>query len=125
MHTVKLCISWWYGSGLAWAWRYALVERLRRCAEEFSIKTVLTTLFSPYKQTFAGGTAGSFQNRFRGLIDRFISRIVGFMVRIVILLTGLVCSLFIIVTGLLMIILWPVLPVFVLVNIVMQIAGKA
>ncbi len=106
---VWLCLRWWYTAGWQWAFKRALVQRLRWCNDTFSIAPLLRTLFAPFKQTKSQGN-GSLGAMFRASIDNLVSRFVGLIARSFIIVAGLICAVFVLITGVLFIILWPFIP---------------
>ncbi len=104
-------LQWWYGRG----WHGQLREagrRLGATADFFSIGHLAGTLFDPFRQISAGRTRGSLGDQLRAFSDKTISRAIGFVVRLFTILAGLVCLAF---QGLIegvMIVVWPLIPVF-------------
>lgn len=72
--------------------------------------SLLRTLFSPFKQTYADNARGSLGVKFRAAIDSLISRVIGFLVRSLLLFAGVICSLFVVVTGFLFMVAWGIIP---------------
>ncbi|HEY4161177.1 MAG TPA: hypothetical protein VGM08_03885 [Candidatus Saccharimonadales bacterium] len=101
-------IGWWYGSG----WKGILSATRRRLsglAQTFSISTLLSTLFAPWKRIITYPGMG-LDGRLRAFGDNFISRCVGFVVRLFVLLAAAVSFVGLCVAGVLEIIVWPLLP---------------
>jgi hypothetical protein len=108
--------SWWYGSG----WAGVLVStknRLKGLSEAFSIRTLLQTLFSPWRRiiTYPGS---SIDTRLRALGDNLVSRCVGFTVRFFVLLAAAVSFVLLCIAGLLELVVWPLVPIIAVVLIV-------
>ena len=103
-------LTWWYSKGWSWTVRYFCVVRNQHILELFSVKEVSRTLFSPYRQTFAGSTRGNISAKFRALIDKTISRAIGFVIRLFLILTGLIFVTLNSIAGLLAVIFWPFIP---------------
>src|SRR5271170_34655 len=104
--------SWWYGSG----WTGILGATRRRMgglAETYSIKTLLNTLFAPWRRviTYPGA---SIEDKLRAVGDNIVSRCVGFTVRFFVLLAAGVSFVVLCIAGLLELVLWPLLPVLAL-----------
>lgn len=100
--------SWWYGSG----WTGVLAATRRRLgglSEAFSTKTLLHTLFSPWRRiiTYPGA---SIEDKFRAFGDNLISRFVGFTVRFFVLLAAAASFVFLCIAGILELVLWPLVP---------------
>lgn len=112
-------LSWWYGSGWGWLAR-ELGRRLTYVEESFSVSILLKTLFSPWKQI---RTQSTFQNFFQAAIDNLISRFIGAIVRFGLLLVAILSTFLIVGFGLALFILWPFLPLMIVVLPVMTLAG--
>lgn len=101
-------LRWWYGPG----WRdmaNRVLKRARRTYSNFSISTLLRTLFLPWRRiiTPPGGSLGE---RVRALADNMVSRGVGFSIRIIALLTAIIMIVFTLIAGAVMVLIWPFLP---------------
>lgn len=120
---IWLSLRWWYSAGWQWVWARAVSQRVRWCLETFSLSTLIRTLFSPFKQTFAGGVKGSIGDHFRAFVDRSISRVIGFLVRSILILAALVSILFVLVSGVLLVLIWPLLPMVPGLGVVLYAAG--
>ena len=117
-------LTWWYGDG--WQARIRIIkERLVASADYFSIGLLVTTLFSPYRQISAGSIDGPLAEKMRAFADKLISRCVGAIVRTVILIAGLVAMFFQITFGALEIAIWPLIPLFPAIGLIMMIIGWA
>lgn len=103
-------LLWWYVRGWSWVATYFFVLQGKKISELFSMGDLLRTLFSPYRQTFAGRVDGGVGDKFRGLIDQTVSRVIGFLVRFVLLVTGTIAWLFNMMLGGISVILWPLVP---------------
>jgi hypothetical protein len=115
---IKLSLFWWYGHGMKWAWRRAVVDRVSASFEYFSLFALIRTLFAPFKQTYTGQSGSDVGAFFRGLVDTTISRVIGFFVRSMLIIIGLLHALFAFVTGLIVLAIGPFLPVFVLLSVI-------
>lgn len=115
---------WWYSSG----WRY-FIDKARLSLENiinfFSMSSLVRTLFKPFRQISAetASSSASLDLKFRMFFDRLISRLIGFVSRLVLLVVGT----FLIITGsvfyLILIILWPFIPLFPIIGIVLTCTG--
>lgn len=115
-------LSWWYGTG--WLQRaQAVRSRLVQTADSFSIGMLLMTLFAPFRQISAGSVGGSLSDRFRGFIDRTISRFVGAFMRTFVIIAGLVVLSLQAVFYVILLIFWPLVPLFPAIGIIMMIIG--
>ena len=112
-------LSWWYSRG--WSWILGRTkDRLGSIADTFSVGTLLRTMFSPWKQIQSPTT---FRTFIQSKVDNFISRFVGFTVRIGMLIGALFSFIAVLAVGLVMIILWPLLPLLVVLLPIMTLAG--
>lgn len=103
-------LSWWYGQG--WLGESKLQSRrLARVESYFGFRTLLTTLFQPFRQIDAGQRRGGLGVQMRAWLDRTISRVIGAGARLVLLVIG---SLWWLVSALMSagwLLIWPLLPV--------------
>lgn len=108
--------SWWYGRG----WQHVAASfgrRLRAVANTFSVGQLLRTLFAPWKRiiTYPGA---SLAERFRAWGDNLFSRTIGFVVRLLVLLAALLVSITVGLLTTLELIIWPLLPLAIVVCII-------
>lgn len=111
-------LGWWYGQGWLWAIKQIDV-RLQNIGNIFAVKVLIRTWFAPWKQITS---PSSFHNFFQAATDNAISRVVGGIVRTTMLLLALIWALLIIVSGLIWIILWPLLPLGIIILPVLTIS---
>ncbi len=102
---------WWYSKG----WRVFLSKLgswFSDIADFFSMKSLIRTLFKPYRQISAesASASDSFDIRFHMFLDRLFSRTVGFFTRLVLLLIGVIVIIFNSILSVILIILWPLIP---------------
>jgi hypothetical protein len=116
---IKLMLEWWYLRGFKWAWHTMVVARLSNAMEYFSVKALIRTLFSPYKQTYTGPNGKGIDAIFRYMVDATVSRALGFMVRSILIFTGLFYALGVVITGLILLVVGPFLPVFIVFSILL------
>lgn len=116
-------ISWWYLTG----WNIfvrKLFTKLGDTADFFSIRSLLKTLFAPFRQISAGTTASSaLDARLRAWADRTFSRLIGAVVRLFLILLGGIILLLQLIFSLVAMILWPVLPFAPVVFVFMAMMG--
>lgn len=112
-------LGWWYGSGWVWLLK-GLTDRLKDIKETFSVPTLIKTLFSPWKQI---QTVSTFRNFFQSAVDNLISRLVGATIRFFMLIGALIFTFVIIFIGLAALILWPVIPLLLIVLPAMSVIG--
>jgi hypothetical protein len=116
---LKLCLSWWYGHGMRWAWQKAIVDRVTASVEYFSLFALIRTIFAPFKQTYSAPSGSGIGGMFRGMIDTGISRMVGFFVRSLFIFIGLIHALYSFLSGLALLLIGPLLPVFLFVSLIL------
>jgi len=115
-------LSWWYTTG--WGKRVLILrERLASSADYFSIGLLLTTLFAPFRQISAGRVDGPIGDQIRAWADRSISRLVGAVVRSAMIISGVVVMFIEIVFGAIEITLWPMIPLFPVIGLIMLVIG--
>ncbi len=106
-------MSWWYNRGFAVRFRI-IASRVKATANLFSIKILLSTLFSPYKQISAEYIDGSINEKIRAFFDRLLSRMVGAVARSFMILVGIIIMATQVLFGGVIMIIWvfiPTLPV--------------
>lgn len=117
-------VSWWYLHG----WRI-FIQKLKNSfsgiADFFSMDSLIRTLFKPFRQISAEAAKSdaSLDLKFQMFIDRLISRIIGFSSRFILLVVGtiiiIICGIF----SLGLIIIWPIIPLFPVIGIVLTVLG--
>ena len=112
---------WWYGTGYL-----GTIKRVSKwitaTSQIFSIKILITTLFSPWKRIVTESD-GSLEMILKSIGDNAVSRAIGFFVRSTALFTSLILTSVTSVVGLVMIILWPLMPVGVALSLFMALFG--
>lgn len=115
-------LQWWYGRG----WRGQLREagrRLGATADFFSVGHLASTLFEPFRQISASNPQGSLNDALRGFFDKTISRGIGFVVRFFTILAGLIClAVQGVIEGVILIV-WPLIPLFPVVGFIVFAIG--
>jgi hypothetical protein len=99
---------WWYGQG----WRLAVIQsgrRLQVLMDEFSVATILRTLFAPWRRIITYPGAG-LDAHLQAMLDNLVSRCIGFTVRIIVLFSVAVLAVILAVAGIVQIVTWPLLP---------------
>lgn len=117
-------LKWWYSAG--WAiFTKEVFEKLSGLADFFSFGTIFRTFFSPFRQIDSGILAdnASLSERFSAFVGRSISRLVGALVRLFIAIAGLIAIVLGAIIGFLVIGIWPFVPFFPLVGILLAIFG--
>lgn len=115
-------LSWWYGQGWL-AQGYMVRDRLLRANDYFSLELLLKTLFAPFRQISAGQVRGSIIDKLRAFGDRLVSRLIGASVRLIVFTIGLVVIIVQSLIGLGFLLLWPVVPLFPLIGLIMALIG--
>jgi hypothetical protein len=102
-------LSWWYGRG--WSKRVQIMmNRLKKTADFYSIRSLASTLFAPYRQIATDVAAGSISNRIHAFFDRLLSRVIGAIVRLSVISFGLIIILFQIAFETIVLISWLLIP---------------
>ena len=115
--------QWWYLRGWA-SFARKMFSSLRNLADSFSISLLLRTLFAPYKQISAYGSGGeSIQAQLGDFFDKLLSRMIGFVLRLLIIIVGIIALAFVLVLSSVAIILWPLLPIFPIVSVILATIG--
>ncbi len=116
-------LQWWYFRGWG-VFVGGFKRKMRDGLDFFSISQLLRTLFKPFRQIAANTTSEDMAgSRLAAFFDRLVSRIVGFFARLFIIIFGgfaLLCEM---ILGIAAIIIWPFLPILVIVGVVMTIMG--
>ena len=115
-------LSWWYKNG--WADQIQTIkDRLESSADFFSLGQLVMTIFAPFRQISAQKISGSIGDQMRAFLDRTISRFVGAAVRILMIIFGLITMFFQTIFGVIVIVIWPIIPLFVVVGLIMMVIG--
>ena len=114
-------LYWWYGAG--WLDTVKRIgHRVVAIMQVFSVPILLMTLFSPWKRIVTESD-GSMDMLFRGMVDNIVSRTVGFFVRLIAIATSVVLTAIATIIGFVIVVLWPLLPVGVMLALFMAIFG--
>ncbi len=100
--------KWWYSAG----WKGVLTSTARRISgllTMFSTKTLVRTLFSPWRRVITTPGAG-LDAKLRAYGDNLVSRCIGFTVRFFVLLAAGVSLALLALLGLAELVVWPLLP---------------
>ena len=114
--------SWWYTT----AWKnlgHRIEGRVDMMLDFFSVKTLLKTLFDPFRQISAGATGGSVDDKMKAFADRSFSRVFGAVVRTLFILLGVVCSAIILVIGGIQMAVWPLIPALPILSVIAYAVG--
>lgn len=114
--------SWWYGAG----WRRQgaeITHKMSGLLDTFSIALLLRTLFSPFRQISVGSVSGPIGLQMRAFFDRLVSRFIGALVRTAMIITGCIVISFYGVWGILRVAMWPLLPLFPILGVVLWLSG--
>lgn len=114
-------IKWWYSGGLVKLFNF-LGALLFSILNNFSIKTTVLNLFSPWKRVLGVKRPG-LDGIKDWLVDNLVSRTVGFFLRLVLLFVAFLVLSFYAVFAVLAIILWLLYPAFVLFILFMILSG--
>ena len=105
--------SWWYGQGLTNFWQ-AVVVMTAKVYSFFSIRTLIRTLFDPWKRDAFEVENASLDVRMKVWFDNILSRAIGFVIRLFTVLLGLVTIAVFFLFFLSLILIWLLLPVVVI-----------
>ena len=107
---IAYLMQWWYGPGWVLQWR-KIAHRTNSIGRAYSGKTLLKTLFSPWKRIIAyKNPNASIEDKLRGLLDNLVSRVIGAIVRFFTLVAALLSLVFVAVFSLVLALVWPLLP---------------
>ena len=98
-------------------------DRLAASADFFSVGLLASTIFAPFRQISAGKVSGPIGYQMRAFFDRLISRFIGAFVRMSMIVVGLVTMFFQVVFGLILIVMWPILPPFLVIGLILMVIG--
>ena len=115
-------LSWWYGRG--WIERLQDVQiHVASWGRFFSLGTLLTTLFQPWKQiTASSGPNGGLAAKQNAFLDNLVSRFVGFFVRSSVFVFGVIVMASVLVINALFVLIWPLLPIAPLIVVILGIS---
>ena len=115
-------ISWWYINGFIG--RVQMMRgRLRTSADFFSVRLLVSTLFSPFRQISAENAAISLNDRIRAFFDKLLSRVIGATVRSFTIIFGLVFMFLQILFGAAILVFWLLVPLLVVVGLIASVIG--
>lgn len=106
-------ISWWYGEGLLGFWQGILIMT-EKIYSFFSVRTLVRTLFDPWKRDNYSVENASLQTRTKVLLDNIVSRLVGFIIRLMTVLIGLSITTLFFAILMIILLVWILLPLVVL-----------
>lgn len=115
-------LSWWYSSG--WLAQFQMVKtRLQRSADFFSVRLLISTLFSPFRQISAESAAVSLNDHIRAFFDKLLSRVIGAVVRSFMIIFGLIVMSLQIIFSAIILIVWLIIPTLVVVGLIASVIG--
>ena len=112
-------LGWWYSRGWLWILQ-STRSQLQAIGQAFAVKILIQTWFSPWKQVYSPST---FQTFIRDAVDNAVSRGVGAVVRGSILFCALILSVLVLAVGLVCLVMWPFLPLLVIILPGLAISG--
>jgi hypothetical protein len=108
---IALMLQWWYGPGWLIQWKKVGL-RTRSIGRAYSGKTLLKTLFAPWKRVVAAANPNAtIQQKIQYRIDNLVSRLVGAVVRFFTLLAAVVSLVFVALLSIVLALIWPLLPI--------------
>lgn len=114
-------IKWWYSGGLIKLFGF-LGALLFSILNNFSIKTTLLNLFSPWKKVLGAKRPGLDGIR-DWMADNLVSRTVGFIIRVILLFVAFLALAIYAIFSILAVLTWLLYPVFVLAVLFMALSG--
>lgn len=114
-------LRWWYISG--WIQAARRVKTWTMGVERaFSLSLLAKTLFAPWRRivTMSGK---SLDAQMRAMLDNLVSRCVGFFIRFFVIVGALVAMLGAVIASVSMAIIWPLLPVLIIVCVIKAVTG--
>jgi hypothetical protein len=119
-------LSWWYTSGWVGCFN-RWIERYRNLAEYFSVSTLLSTLFNPFRQISYRPANKSLDARFHTMLENLFSRVMGAIVRTMIIFTALLVYVLAFPLFIAELLLWPLIPMmwFIIPAIVILFGGQS
>lgn len=117
-------ISWWYTKGIQLKFKLIL-SRAASMVDLFSIRLLVATWLSPYKQISASRSMSSnFVDQFKNMIDQLISRSIGAVIRTFMIIIGSAVVVVQFVVGILLLSFWLILPILPIVLLILAVTGK-
>jgi hypothetical protein len=116
---ILIMLGWWYGRGWLWV-IHSIGTNLQRLGRIFAVNVLLKTWFSPWKQIYSPST---FRTFFISLIDNAVSRVIGSFVRGTMLFCAGILAVLVVLFGLMAALLWPLLPLAVIVLPILALTG--
>jgi hypothetical protein len=114
-------LTWWYGRGWLWA-LHSIDRQFDNIGRYFAVGVLVRTWFAPWKQISSPST---FRNFFQSAVDNFISRLIGGIIRTTMLLIASVWGVIAILSGIILALIWPFLPMSVILLPVLYISGTS
>lgn len=118
---ILVMLGWWYGRGWLWVLK-SIPANLSRISQIFAVNVLLKTWWAPWKQIY---TPSNFRNFFQIAIDNSISRLIGGIVRTLMLFCAFVLAIFAILFGVVAALLWPLLPMSIVLLPVLAVGGDS
>lgn len=112
-------LGWWYSQGWLWVIK-STQQHLDNVSHTYAVKVLFRTWFAPWKQIHKESTFLTF---FKDAVDNAISRGIGSVVRGTILLWAGFLSLLIVFGGLVFLLIWPFIPLLIIILPVLTLSG--
>lgn len=103
---------WWYGQGWRLVFQHA-GQRLVNIGNDFSVGTLLRTLFAPWRRIMTYPGSG-LDAHLRAMVDNLVSRCVGFFVRMSVLIAVIILGIVVLLVGVIQVIVWPLIPLVII-----------
>ena len=114
-------LRWWYATG--WIQAFQRIRDWTLAVEHmFSLTLLVKTLFAPWKRIVAAPGRG-LDAKIHAALDNFVSRCIGFVIRVFVIVAAAVGMIMAFMASTVMAVLWPLLPVLLVICTVKGITG--
>lgn len=114
-------LRWWYVTG--WMQAVGRIRSWTSSVEQvFSLAILVQTLFAPWRRIITYGGRG-LDAKMRAALDNLVSRCVGFVIRFFVIIAALVAMVGAIIASTIMAIIWPLLPLAIILFAVKAVTG--
>jgi hypothetical protein len=114
-------LRWWYATGWPQAGK-RITSWVARVEHAFSLTLLVQTLFSPWRRIVTLPGKG-LDAKMRAIGDNLVSRCIGFVIRFTVIITAGIAVLFAFISGVIVAVIWPLLPLAVIIFTVKAILG--
>lgn len=114
-------LRWWYVSGWIQSFR-RITEQTGRVERIFSFSILLKTLFAPWRRIISPPGRG-LDAKIHAALDNLVSRCIGFVIRSTVVFVAAIAIVITTLLGILTAILWPLIPIAIIVFMIKGITG--